>query len=133
MIAGARNLAGMGKVNLDEKLALFSEHWAPKLVGTVNDYDVKVVRLDGEFVRHRHDDTDELFLVLEGELTIYLPADQEPDGEVTLGPHDMYVVSKGVEHRPVARPGTAALLVEPSGVVNTGDADDSGTTEAEPI
>lgn len=118
----------MDKVNLDAKLATFAEHWAPKLVGQVNDYDVKIVRLDGEFVRHQHDDTDELFLVLDGRLTIRLP-----DGEVELGPREMYVVPRGVEHQPVAQPGTTALLLEPSGVVNTGDAGGSMTAEVESV
>lgn len=118
----------MDKVSLDEKLAAFSEHWAPKLVARLNDYDVKIVRLEGEFVRHRHEDTDELFLVLDGELTIRLP-----DGEVSHGPREMYVVPRGVEHQPVAQPGTTALLLEPCGVANTGDVGGAMTAETESI
>lgn len=118
----------MGKVNLDEVLGSFTELWSPNLIGRLNDYDVKIVRLEGEFVRHKHDDTDELFLVLDGKMTIRLP-----DGEVTLGPREMYVVPRGIEHQPVAEPGTTALLLEPSGVVNTGDAGGPMTAETEPI
>ncbi len=104
-------------VDLHERLSLFSEHWRPKVVARLNDYDVKVVKLKGEFVWHRHADTDELFLVIEGSLTIQLR-----DGDVTLGPGQLYVVPQGVEHRPVAVGDVSAMLVEPRGTLNTGDA-----------
>ena len=104
-------------VDLERKLSLFTELWSPKVVARVNDHDVKVVKVKGEFVWHRHDDTDELFLVLRGRLRVQLRADA-----VELGPGQLYVVPKGVEHCPVADDETHALLLEPRGVVNTGDA-----------
>jgi mannose-6-phosphate isomerase-like protein (cupin superfamily) len=104
------------KVNIDAKLALFSEHWAPKLIATLNDYEIKVVKIKGEFVWHQHTDTDELFLVLDGQLTIQLR-----DRDVVLGPRELLVVPRGVEHRPVAESEATVLLIEPAGVVNTGD------------
>ncbi len=104
-------------VDLERKLSLFTEFWSPKVVARVNDYDVKVVKVKGEFVWHRHEDTDELFLVLRGRLRI-----QMREGAVEIGPGQMYVVPKGVEHCPVAEEETHALLLEPRGVVNTGDA-----------
>jgi mannose-6-phosphate isomerase-like protein (cupin superfamily) len=104
-------------VDLAEKLSLFSEHWSPKVVARLNDYEIKVVKVQGEFVWHTHDDTDELFLVLDGELTIGLR-----DGDVVLGPGQLFVVPRGVEHRPTATGEVRALLVEPAGVVNTGSA-----------
>jgi len=104
-------------VDLAQKLSRFSEHWSPKVVARLNDYEIKVVKLQGEFVWHRHDETDELFLVLDGQLTIQLR-----DGDVTLGPGQLYVVPRGVEHCPVARGEVSAVLIEPQGVVNTGEA-----------
>ena len=104
-------------VDLRERLSLFSEHWSPKVVATLNDYEVKVVKVKGEFVWHSHPDTDELFLVVDGTLTIRLP-----DGEVSLGPGQLFVVPRGVEHCPVAAHEASLVLVEPTGVVNTGDA-----------
>ena len=104
-------------VDLERKLSLFTEYWSPKVIANVNDYDVKVVKVRGEFVWHRHEDTDELFLVLRGRLRI-----QMREGAVEIGPGQMYVVPKGVEHCPVADEETHALLLEPRGVVNTGDA-----------
>jgi mannose-6-phosphate isomerase-like protein (cupin superfamily) len=107
----------MPRVNLAEKLANIAEHWSPRTVATVNDYDVRLVKIQGEFVRHQHADTDELFLVLAGQLTIRLDAD-----EVVLGPGEMYVVPAGTDHQPCADVETSVLLFEPSDVVNTGDA-----------
>jgi mannose-6-phosphate isomerase-like protein (cupin superfamily) len=104
-------------VDLGRKLALVTELWSPKVIARVNDYDVKVVKVKGQFVWHRHEDTDELFLVLLGRLRI-----QMREGDVDVGPGQMYVVPKGVEHCPVAEEETHALLLEPRGVVNTGDA-----------
>ena len=86
------------KVNLAEKLSGFSEHWSPRTVAQLNTYDVMVVKLQGEFVWHKHDETDDFFLVLKGQLDI-----QMRDRTVTLGPGEMFIVPKGVEHRPVAR------------------------------
>ena len=104
-------------VDLAERLSQFSEHWSPKVVARLNDYEVKVVKVEGGFVWHTHEDTDELFLVLAGELTIQLR-----DGDVVLRPGQLYVVPRGVEHRPSAEGEVHALLIEPTGVVNTGDA-----------
>jgi len=104
-------------IDLADKLALFSEHWSPKVVARLNDYEIKLVKIKGEFVWHDHADTDELFLVVEGALTIRLP-----DGEVTLGPGQLFVVPRGVEHCPAAAEEAALVLIEPTGVVNTGDA-----------
>jgi len=104
-------------VNLAERFSRFSEQWSPKVVARLNDYEIKIVRIQGEFVWHTHDDTDELFLVLAGELTIRLR-----DGDVVLSAGEMYVVPRGVEHCPVATDEVQAVLIEPTGVVNTGDA-----------
>ena len=104
-------------VDLRDKLSLFSEHWSPRVVATLNDYEVKVVKVKGEFVWHSHADTDELFLVVDGSLTIRLP-----DGDVSLGPGQLFVVPRGVEHCPVAAEEASLVLIEPAGVVNTGDA-----------
>lgn len=104
------------KINLAAKLAAFSEHWSPRTVARLNDYDVMVVKVRGEFVWHKHDETDDFFLVLKGEIDI-----QMRDRTVTLGPGEMFIVPKGVEHRPVAREEAHLLLIEPTGTPNTGD------------
>ena len=104
-------------IDLAEKLSTFSEHWSPRTVTQFNDCDVMVVKVKGEFVWHQHDDTDDFFLVLKGVLDIELR-----DRTIRLGPGQMYVVPKGVEHRPVAREEVHLLLIEPSGTPNTGDA-----------
>ena len=103
-------------INLESKLALFSEHWQPRTIAAFNEYDVMVVKAQGEFVWHKHDDTDDLFLVLRGRLSIELR-----DGVVQLGPGELFVVPKGVEHRPVAQEEVHLLLIEPAGTPNTGD------------
>lgn len=105
-----------GPVNLASKLALFSEHWSPKIVTGFNGNDVMVVKAKGEFNWHSHPETDDFFLVLKGRLTIKLR-----DGDVVLGPGEMYVVPKGVEHCPVAEEETHLLIIEPAGRPNTGD------------
>lgn len=115
-------------VDLEQKFGLFSEHWSPKVVATLNDYEVKLVKVQGDFVWHRHDDTDELFLVLDGELTIQLR-----DRDVVLGPGQLHVVPRGVEHCPRADGEVKALLLEPAGVVNTGDAGGDLTAVVERI
>ena len=107
----------MDVVNLEDKFGQFSQPWTPRIVARLNDYEVKVVRILGEFVWHSHPDTDELFLVVDGRLTIDLR-----DGVVELGPGELYVVPRGVEHRPRAEQEVKALLLEPAGVFNTGDA-----------
>ncbi|TWG99675.1 mannose-6-phosphate isomerase-like protein (cupin superfamily) [Mesorhizobium sp. J18] len=103
-------------VNLAQKLSLFSEHWSPKIVAAYNGNDVIVVKVKGEFVWHSHPETDDFFLVLKGRLTIRMR-----EGDVTLGPGELYVVPKGVEHCPVAEEETHLLLIEPAGTPNTGD------------
>ena len=103
-------------IDLTEKLSTFSEHWSPRTVTQFNGCDVMVVKVKGEFVWHRHDDTDDFFLVLKGTLDIQLR-----DRTVTLGPGQIYVVPRGVEHCPVARDEVHLLLIEPTGTPNTGD------------
>lgn len=106
----------MRGVSLAGKLATFAEHWQPRVVAEFNGHDVMVAKVKGEFTWHRHDDTDDFFLVLQGRLVIELR-----DGRVELGPGELYVVPKGVEHRPVAREEVHVLLIERAGTPNTGD------------
>jgi mannose-6-phosphate isomerase-like protein (cupin superfamily) len=103
-------------INLAEKLSTFSEYWQPRTVGEFNGHDLMVVKVKGEFVWHRHDDTDDLFLVLKGRVTI-----QMRSGHVILEPGEMFVVPKGVEHCPMAEAEAHILLIEPTGTPNTGD------------
>ncbi len=109
-------------INLREKFAKFSEHWSPRVVAEMNDYQFKLVKLLGEFVWHSHPDTDEVFIVLEGAMTL-----EFRDELIPLAAGEMYVVPKGVEHRPVALQECHVMLVEPRGVLNTGDAGDAYT------
>jgi len=113
-------------VNLEEKLARISEHWRPKIVAQMNDYHIKLVKLQGEFIWHSHAQTDETFIVLEGELRI-----EFRDGVARLGKGELLVVPKGVEHRPVAEEECHVMLIEPAGTRNTGDAGGARTAEAE--
>lgn len=106
----------MQAINLAEKLSTFSEHWQPRVVGQFNGHDLMVVKVKGEFVWHKHDDTDDFFLVLSGCIVIQLR-----DGAVRLGPGEVFVVPKGVEHRPVAEDEAHILLIEPQGTPNTGN------------
>ncbi|MFT5112191.1 MAG: mannose-6-phosphate isomerase-like protein (cupin superfamily) [Parasphingorhabdus sp.] len=103
-------------LNFKQKLAGFNEHWSPRVLAEMNDYQFKLVKVKGEFVWHDHTDTDEVFIVLNGSLDI-----EFEDGKVTLAEGEMYVVPKGKQHRPVAVDECEILLVEPKGVVNTGD------------
>lgn len=103
-------------INFAQKYSLFQEQWTPKVVAEMNDYQFKLARLEGDFVWHAHADTDETFIVLEGELRIDFR-----DGAVTIGPGEMYVVKKGVEHKPSAAQEVKLLLIEPRGVINTGE------------
>jgi mannose-6-phosphate isomerase-like protein (cupin superfamily) len=103
-------------INIAGKLASFSEHWKPRIVGNFNGHDIMVVKLKGEFVWHSHPDTDDFFHVIKGKLTIRLRG-----GDVQLGPGEIYVVPKGVEHCPVAEEEVELLLIEPIGTPNTGD------------
>ncbi len=112
-------------VDLAATLASFDEAWSPRTVAVLNDYDVRVVKTRGAFTNHRHPETDEMFMVLKGSLTIRLGNDEE----VTLGPGQLYVVPRGVEHQPVSPDGAEVLLVEPSTTVNTGDTPGELTAE----
>lgn len=111
-------------INLQHKLSLFGEHWSPRVVAEMNDYQLKLAKVKGEFVWHQHDNTDEVFLVIDGELEIHLR-----DGLVRLTAGEMFVVPKGVEHRPVAQKECQIMLIEPRGVVNTGQAGGKLTAE----
>ena len=106
----------MGKINLKEKLSKFSDHWSPKVIAEMNDYQFKLVKIKGDFVWHNHGDTDEVFIVVEGTMKI-----EFEDETVELTEGEMYVVPKGVEHKPYAENECKVMLVEPRGVVNTGD------------
>ena len=113
-------------INLKQKLAQFSEHWSPKIIAEMNEIQFKLVKIEGEFVWHDHQDTDELFMVLDGAMAI-----EFRDGKVELSAGDMFVVPKEVEHRPTAQQECHVLLVEPRGLVNTGDAGGELTAENE--
>jgi mannose-6-phosphate isomerase-like protein (cupin superfamily) len=108
------------KINLAEKLETFSDYWSPRTIAQLNNSDVMVVKVMGEFVWHKHDETDDFFLVLKGTLDI-----QMRDRTVTLGPGEMFIVPQGVEHRPVAKEEVHLLLIEPIGTPNTGDPETS--------
>lgn len=112
------------KVNLNEKLALLGDPYTPGIVGYLNDYKLALVKVRGEFVWHKHDDTDDFFLVLSGRLTIQLR-----DGDVELNEGEMFVVPRGVEHCPKADMEAQVLLIEPKGTANTGDAGGELTAE----
>ena len=111
-------------INFAEKLSLFSDQWQPRVIVELNDYQFKIVRIEGDFIWHDHKDTDEAFIVLEGMLRIDFR-----DGSVTLGPGEMYVVPKGVEHKPYAEREVKMLLIEPRGTLNTGHEGGERTAE----
>lgn len=104
------------KVNLAQKFGLFSDHWSPKVVGELNDSEVKLAKLKGEFIWHHHEHEDELFLVLKGVLTIKLR-----DRDIVLEPGEFAIIPRGVEHKPVAAEEVHVLLLEPKGTLNTGN------------
>lgn len=106
----------MEKVNLAEKFALFSDYWSPKVVGELNGQQVKLVKLKGEFTWHHHENEDELFLVIQGQLAI-----EFRDKTVTLNPGEFIIVPKGVEHKPVAAEEAHVMLLEPASTLNTGN------------
>lgn len=111
-------------INLQRKLGLFDDHWQPRVIAQMNDYQFRVAKLSGEFIWHSHADTDETFIVIAGELRI-----EFRDGHVDLAAGEMFVVQKGVEHRPVATKEAHVLLIEPGDVVNTGDAGGERTAQ----
>ena len=113
------------RVNLAEKLAQFDEHWSPRIVGELNGQQVKLAKLLGDFVWHPHDNEDELFLVLKGNLVIELR-----DGALQLGPGEFGIIPKGVEHRPVAEQEVHVMLFEPASTLNTGEIRNERTIEA---
>jgi mannose-6-phosphate isomerase-like protein (cupin superfamily) len=108
---------GYEAINLRDKFARIDAQWSPRVVAEMNDVQFKLAKIEGEFIWHRHDDTDEVFIVIDGRLVL-----EFRDGRVELGSGEMYVVPRGVEHRPVAHGECRIMLVEPRGVVNTGDA-----------
>jgi mannose-6-phosphate isomerase-like protein (cupin superfamily) len=111
-------------INFQDKFDLMKEHWAPRVVAEMNDYQFKVVKLQGDFIWHDHPDTDETFIVIEGDLRIDFR-----DGAVHLGTGEMLVVSKGIEHKPYAEKEVKLLLIEPRGVLNTGNAGGARTAK----
>ena len=114
----------MDTINLKDKLAKFSDHWSPKVIAELNDYQFKLVKIQGEFVWHNHPDTDEVFFVIEGSMKI-----EFENETVQLNEGEMLVVPKGVEHKPYSDSECKVMLVEPRGVVNTGDADSELTAD----
>ena len=104
-------------INFRDKFSCFDAHWSPRVIAEMNDYQFKLVKLQGEFVWHSHADTDEVFIVVDGEMAI-----EFRDGRVDLKSGEMFVVPRGVEHKPVASAECRVMLVEPRGVVNTGEA-----------
>ena len=115
---------GMKKINLEDKLSKFSEHWSPKVIAEMNDYQFKLVKIEGDFVWHDHPDTDEVFIVIEGTMQI-----EFEDRTIELSEGEMLVVPKGVRHKPYAEEECKVMLVEPRGVVNTGDTGDELTAD----
>jgi mannose-6-phosphate isomerase-like protein (cupin superfamily) len=111
-------------INFRQKLGLFAEQWRPKVVAEMNEYQFKLVKLQGDFIWHDHKDTDETFIVIDGELRIDFR-----DGAVRIGPGEMFVVPKGVEHKPYAEHEVKLLLIEPRGVLNTGHEGGERTTQ----
>ncbi len=111
-------------INFLEKLTKFNEHWSPKVIGEMNDYQFKLVKIQGHFTWHDHPDTDEVFIVLEGEMSIDFR-----DGKVDLTKDEMFIVPKGLEHKPYAEKECKMLLIEPRGVVNTGESGGVQTAE----
>ena len=116
----------MKKINLEDKLSKFSEHWSPKVIAEMNDYQFKLVKIEGDFVWHEHPDTDEVFIVIEGTMQI-----EFEDRTIELREGEMLVVPKGVRHKPYAEEECKVMLVEPRGVVNTGDAEGNLTAPNE--
>lgn len=112
----------MNKVNVLEKFSRFSEHWSPKVVGRVNDCEVKLAKIEGPFIWHHHDDEDEMFLVIRGRLLMRLR-----DRDVVIEEGEFFIVPRGVEHQPVAESETWIMLIEPAGTLNTGNVENERT------
>lgn len=110
-----RSLKMQQPINIEHKLSLITEQWQPKVIAEMNDYQFKVVKILGDFVWHAHPETDEVFIVIDGVLTIYLR-----DGEVAVNAGEMYVVPRGIEHKTYAQAEAKIMLIEPRGIVNTG-------------
>jgi len=110
-------VTGRAPINLRDKFGRIGEHWQPRVVAEMNDYQFKLAKIQGEFIWHKHDDTDEVFIVVDGRMKL-----EFRDGKVELNAGEMYVVPRGVEHKPIAENECAIMLVEPRGTVNTGDA-----------
>jgi len=107
----------LDKINIKEKLSKFSDYWSPRIIAEMNDYQFKLVKVRGEFIWHAHKDTDEVFIVIEGKMCI-----EFRDSEIKLSKGEMFVIPKGVEHKPYAKNECKIMLIEPKGVINTGDA-----------
>ena len=106
----------MNKVNVHQKLSLINEYWSPKIIGELNDHQIKIAKLKGEFIWHKHDHEDEMFYIIDGELTI-----EFRDRKLHLTPGEFCIVPKGVEHRPIAKDEVSIILVEPASTLNTGN------------
>lgn len=111
-------------INFKEKFGKFSEHWSPKVIAEMNDYQFKLAKIKDEFVWHSHDDTDEVFVIMKGSMVMRLR-----DGDIELNEGEMFVVPKGVEHQPFAEEECHIMIIEPRGVVNTGDSDSDLTAQ----
>ena len=116
-------LEAMNSINIQSKLASFSDHWSPKIIASLNGQEVKLAKFEGSFHWHSHADADEMFLVIEGSFTM-----EFRDRSVELAEGQMIVVPKGVEHRPVAESECSVMLVEPAGLINTGDGEETEQT-----
>jgi mannose-6-phosphate isomerase-like protein (cupin superfamily) len=111
----------MEKINLQQQFARFSEHWSPKIVGELNNFAVKIVKVQGEFVWHHHDVEDELFFVVKGRLLIQVRETPESQKDIWVEEGELIIIPHGVEHRPVAEEETYLMLLEPMATVNTGN------------
>ena len=111
-------------INFEQKFSKFSEHWSPRVIAKMNNYQFKVAKIKGEFVWHDHKDTDEVFIVISGQMEI-----EFRDGKVEIKSGEMFVVNKGVEHKPFAEEECQILIIEPKGVINTGEAESNLTAE----
>lgn len=122
-------------IDLDERFSRFTQQWVPKRIATVNDYDVRIAKMQGEFVWHSHPDTDEFFLVVDGHLTIRLrvPGSESTTHDVSLAPGQIFVVPRGIEHCPVAAEEAAVLMFEPTDTPNTGDTGGELTREPDDL